>query len=222
MAVQDMNVGRKRKRVKIGCTSLAFLFMLGAGLFSILTGPQDYAQFPPRETSPYVLPWPDGITRVCVQGVRGVVSHHGRSRFAYDFYMPVGSDICAARAGEVVRVVQEHEGNGVNWPNNLVLVRHEDGTRACYAHIRRDGSYVKEGQHVEQGAVIAASGNVGNSMMPHLHFHVLQAEQRVTIPITFRDVDKNKGIPRMFCWYTANGEEWRQGASRNIKNKKRK
>lgn len=189
--------------VKLGCANVLVLVVLIIILFFVFTGPENVEQFPPAELSPYRLPWHAGVSRLCVQGVRGIVSHRGDSRFAYDFYMPVGTDICAARDGEVVRVVQEHDGNGVNWPNNLVIIRHEDGTRACYAHIRKGGSYVTQGQQVRQGEVIAASGNVGNSMMPHLHFHVVEAEKSVTLPVTFQDIHRHGGIPRMFFWYTA-------------------
>jgi len=192
-----------KKILTVGCANLVVLLAVLVVLFLVLTGPEDTAEFPASEASPYLLPWRAGISRLCVQGVRGIVSHRGDSRFAYDFYMPVGTEICAARGGEVVRVVQEHEGNGIQWPNNLVVIRHEDGTRACYAHIRKNGSLVKQGQRVQQGDVIAASGNVGNSMMPHLHFHVVDADKGVTMPITFRDVHRHGGIPRMFFWYVA-------------------
>ncbi len=183
-----------------GCTAL----LLGAVvLFCLFTGPRDLLQFPPPDASPYVLPWPEGIRYFCVQGVRGVVSHRGAGEFGYDFYMPVGADVSAARAGEVVRVVQHHDGNGRNWPNNVILIDHGDGTRACYAHIKQNGAYVAEGDVVEQRQVIAASGNVGNSMMPHLHFHVTDMETWHTIPVSFRDVKRDRGVPRMFRWYTA-------------------
>lgn len=182
---------------------MTFLMILLTSLFLLFTGPADTSVFPPSETSPYLLPWPSGISYFCVQGVRGVVSHRGSSQYGYDFYMPIGSDITAARAGTVTQVVQHHDGNGRNWPNNLVRVEHDDGTRACYAHIKQDGSYVVEGQQVRQGERLAASGNVGNSMMPHLHFHVTSPETRETIPITFRDVERHLGIPRMFYWYTS-------------------
>ena len=193
-----------KRRILLGaggvCGAVLLLLLLA---YLIFTGPRDLAQFPPPETSPYRLPWPGGVRYLCVQSVRGIVSHRGRSQFGYDFYMPIGSDISAARAGTVVRVVTHHEGYGRNWPNNLVIVEHEDGTRACYAHIRKDGSYVEEGQRVEQGDILAASGNVGNSMMPHLHFHVTDPALGETIPISFTDISRHRGVPRMFFWYTS-------------------
>lgn len=191
-----------KRRYYIGLPPLLILLALPVLFFSC-TGPRDVSVFPPAAESPYVLPWPEGISYWCVQGVRGVVSHRGDSEYGYDFYMPLGSDICAARAGKVTRVVTEHDGHGYQWPNNLIIVEHEDGTRACYAHIRQDGSYVREGDRVTQRQVIAASGNVGNSMMPHLHFHVTDPKLQRTIPITFYDVARNRGIPRMFRRYVS-------------------
>ena len=192
------------KKIGIGMgIGVLALAAIGVILYSTLTGPEDLSAFPPRESSPYVLPWAKGVSRFCVQGVRGIVSHRGDSRFAYDFYMPVGSEIQAAREGVVTRVVQEYDGNGVNWPNNVAVVEHADGTRAIYAHIRKGGALVVEGQAVAQGEGIALSGNVGNSMMPHLHFHVTDPAQGKTIPITFRDVQRDLGIPRMFRWYVS-------------------
>jgi murein DD-endopeptidase MepM/ murein hydrolase activator NlpD len=84
-----------------------------------------------------------------------------------------------------------------------VLIEHEDGTRACYAHIRKDGSRMRVGDEVVQGQVIALSGHVGNSMMPHLHFHITDPQKKSTIPITFSDVNHDRGIPRMFKRYTS-------------------
>jgi murein DD-endopeptidase MepM/ murein hydrolase activator NlpD len=194
-----------KRRYYAGLVLTAVMLLIPVLFFSC-TGPRDTSVFPPAADSPYLLPWPEGIRYLCVQGVRGIVSHRGDSEFAYDFYMPVGSDICAARAGEVVRVVTEHDGHGYKWPNNLVIVQHDDGTRACYAHIKQEGSYVAEGDQIEQGQVIAASGNVGNSMMPHLHFHVTDPALKRTIPITFADVKKDLGIPRMFKWYTSGNQ----------------
>jgi len=185
-----------------GVASLA-LVVIAVGLFWFATGPRDLSRYPDPRESPYRLPFPGGKSYWCVQSNRGVVSHRGRGEFAYDFAMPVGSDICAARSGKVVRVIDRHDGNGYKWPNNVIIVEHADGTRGCYAHIKKGGSYVRVGDTVEQGQVIAASGHVGNSMMPHLHFHVTDAERNGTIPFTFADVTRHNGVPRMFRKYTS-------------------
>jgi murein DD-endopeptidase MepM/ murein hydrolase activator NlpD len=116
--------------------------------------------------------------------------------------MPVGSDVCAARGGTVVYVDVEHDGNGRHADNNLIKVDHGDGTFGWYLHLRRGGSYLKPGQKIKQGDVIAASGNVGMSLLPHLHFNVTDQEYRL-LPVTFADVESDGGIPRMFKRYTS-------------------
>jgi hypothetical protein len=179
--------------------ALAGALVVSAALYLLYTGPRDPSAYPPAETSPYKLPFPAGRTCLCVQGNRAVVSHRKREEYAYDFAMPVGSDVCAARAGRVVAVVDMHDGNGLRAPNNYVLVDHGDGTTACYAHLRKGGSYVVVNERVEQGQRLGASGNVGMSLLPHLHFHV--AGREGTVPVTFRDVEG--GIPRMFRRYTS-------------------
>jgi murein DD-endopeptidase MepM/ murein hydrolase activator NlpD len=180
--------------------------MLLGGLvtcYCVATGPEDISQYPPAAQSPYRLPWSAGQAYLCVQSNRGIVSHRGWERFAYDFSMPVGTPVCAARGGKVVNVVVSHEGHGHHWPNNLVAIKHDDDTLGYYLHLRKDGSRVKVGDVVKQGQVIAESGHVGNSMLPHLHFHVTDAKRTTTLPITFSDVGKDAGIPRMFKTYTS-------------------
>jgi len=189
-------------RIAMVVTGLfAFVLLAAAVVFALFTGPRQLEQYPEPGSSAYLLPWPAGDTFLCIQGNRAVVSHRGREEFAYDFVMPVGSDVCAARAGVVSRVVQEHDGNGTGWPNNLVSVDHGDGTSGHYLHLKRNGALVEVGGAVAQGQVIAHSGNVGNSMLPHLHFHVTKTETRETLPVSFRDVPTDGGIPRMFKSY---------------------
>jgi murein DD-endopeptidase MepM/ murein hydrolase activator NlpD len=165
-------------------------------------GADTSARYPARATSPYLLPWPAGIAYLCAQGNRGVVSHKGAGQYAYDFAMPVGSDVCAARAGVVNKIIVRHDGQGTRAPNNLIAVDHGDGTTGWYLHLKQRGSYVEVGATVRQGQRIGASGNVGRSLIPHLHFHV-KDQTGNTIPITFRDVAVDHGIPRMFRHYTS-------------------
>jgi murein DD-endopeptidase MepM/ murein hydrolase activator NlpD len=53
-----------------------------------------------------------------------------------------------------------------------VRVQHDDGTITVYGHINR--SFVKVGQKVAAGDVIAETGNRGQSTGPHLHIGVMQ------------------------------------------------
>jgi murein DD-endopeptidase MepM/ murein hydrolase activator NlpD len=87
--------------------------------------------------------------------------------------------------------------------NNEILINHGDGTWGRYLHLKQDGAKVRVGQQVKQGEPIAASGNVGRSMLPHVHFEVVNTADK-TLPITFADVPGN-GIPLMFHRYTKGG-----------------
>ncbi|GKX27606.1 metalloendopeptidase [Vallitalea longa] len=52
----------------------------------------------------------------------------------------------------------------------LVKISHSSGYTTYYAHNSR--LYVKKGQKVSRGDVIAASGSTGNSTGPHVHFEI--------------------------------------------------
>jgi murein DD-endopeptidase MepM/ murein hydrolase activator NlpD len=194
---------RALNAIQVVAALLGVLLVVAAPVYFIATGPRDLELYPDLAQSPYRLPWTEGKTFLCVQSNRAVVSHRGWEEFSYDFAMPVGTDIRAARAGVVTKVVIDNDGHGYHWPNNLVAVQHDDGTMAYYLHLKKDGSYVSVGDAVQQGQVISASGHVGNSTMPHLHFHVTDAGRTSTLRLTFQDVTKDRGIPRMFKWYTS-------------------
>lgn len=65
----------------------ALIAALAAAYFA-LTGPADPAAYPDAATSPCRLPFPAGKAWPCVQGNRGIVSHHKGGRFAHDFATP--------------------------------------------------------------------------------------------------------------------------------------
>jgi len=71
-----------------------------------------------------------------------------------------------------------------------VNIAHDDGTAATCSHPAQGGSCVSLGQRVEQGDVIALSGNAGMSSGPHLHFEVHSSD---VMPM-FQDVRKT-GVP---------------------------
>ncbi|WP_438019902.1 M23 family metallopeptidase [Sorangium sp. So ce315] len=101
--------------------------------------------------------------------------------YSYDFNMPVGTKIRAARAGRVAFLRETQTANttdsmpdppGTRGEGNIVVIRHVDGTAAAYAHLQANQVFVTEGEYVPRGRVIALSGNTGNSFGPHLHFDV--------------------------------------------------
>lgn len=56
---------------------------------------------------------------------------------------------------------------------NAVILDIGGGNYALYAHFQPGSIRVKEGERVQQGDVLALVGNSGNSLAPHLHFHVM-------------------------------------------------
>ncbi len=148
---------------------------------------------------PYHLPWLYGEERECNQGNNGSFSHNGDYAYAFDFRMPPGTKVLAARGGKVT-VVKENETEGGADPKlkdkaNLVLIDHGDGTTANYVHLQKDGVLVELGATIVAGDVIALSGQTGWATEPHLHFHVARSGTRVAIPVAFADV-ADGGVPK--------------------------
>lgn len=146
--------------------------------------------YPEQATSLYVLPWEVGRTFLVDQGNCGSGSHAAGTlvQYAYDVLMPIGTNIIAARSGEVILVEESFpDSTRVAGQENYINIRHADGTIAGYVHLTRDGALVAVGDRVLQGDVIGLSGDSGSSSQPHLHFHVQQAAGLSTIPVTFRN-----------------------------------
>lgn len=170
--------------------------------FALLAGVQppaeDCGPYPDWSTSEYVLPYQPGTTLIVSQGNCSVGSHRGAARHAYDIAMPLGTEIVAARGGEVIAVDDSApDGTGLFSDDNSVVIRQADGTLASYVHIQQGGALVSVGDTVARGTVIALSGNSGHtSGLPHLHFQVTTCANRNecgTEPITFRNTEPNPG-----------------------------
>lgn len=174
-----------------------FIFIL------FFTGPLDLSKYPAQSSSPYKLPWQAGVTRILSQGNRSFTSHRGLHLYAWDFVMPIGTKVLAAREGTVLEIEQSFSTVGLN--GNSILIRHNDGEVSGYFHIQKNGALVKVGDQVAQGQPIALSGMTGQTTLPHLHFVVFNPEQTASIPISFQDV--STGVPLAGHFYTsANGE----------------
>lgn len=138
-------------------------------------------------------PFPAGQAFVISQGFNGDKTHGGPdSQYAVDIVMPVGTPILAARDGTVMDVEEDFKDGGTNRDQfveraNRVLILHDDGTMAVYAHIDLASVTVRPGLHVRAGRQIARSGNTGFSSGPHLHFAVQQniGMEVVSLPFKF-------------------------------------
>ena len=152
--------------------------------------------FPDWQSSLYVLPYPVGSTFYLNQSNCTNGGHQGPYKYSYDFVMPIGTTVTAARAGVVADIRTnfrdgQHGLRDANW----VKIRHADGTIAAYSHLTERGALVSVGDRVVAGQPIGLSGNTGNTGgLPHLHFHLCPCSEPAdcgTLPVTFRNTDPN-------------------------------
>ena len=121
----------------------------------------------------YNLPYLKGTKHRVVQGYGGLFSHSNIA--AIDFEMPVGTPIFAARDGQIYSFKEDSNEGGISasYKNkaNYIIVKHSDGSFACYWHLQKYGVLVKKG-FVSKGQQIGLSGATGLVIRPHLHFSV--------------------------------------------------
>jgi murein DD-endopeptidase MepM/ murein hydrolase activator NlpD len=147
----------------------------------------------PDETVRYAMPFGGETPRLLEQGIDGKLTHFGIHRFAFDFKMPIGTPVLAARDGTVLSVADGFPEGSFNEKlkdrANEVVIAHADSTFAAYGHLS-SGILVTVGQRVVRGQRLGLSGNSGYSQGPHLHFQVGKVSvdmEGVTIPIRFDD-----------------------------------
>jgi murein DD-endopeptidase MepM/ murein hydrolase activator NlpD len=134
----------------------------------------------------YLLPFEKDTSFRVVQtpisrpGTGITITHNNDySRYAYDFSVPEGTLVTAAREGIVINIKDSFTTGSPN-PSlsdkgNLVAIMHIDRSIAHYLHLAPRSVIVKLGQKVRAGDAIAYSGNTGYSYGPHLHFDVRRA-----------------------------------------------
>ena len=186
----------------IGLFILAPTTVSAAPLHSLSSNPW------PQTDQIYYQPYLYGFISLCVQGNYGITSHDELNKAAVDFLMPVGTNIVAASCGVVVKVITSNKKTCSDTslcPNNEIVISHDDGTYARYVHLKYDAKpQVYVNQYVERGQFLAYSGNVGNSMLPHLHFEVFyfdENNQQQFMIARFIDVKSNNGIPTIGNFY---------------------
>ena len=162
------------------------------------------AVFGEPSQSPYILPYPVGSSYRLMQGYCYSEGGH-RNQLAYDFETPVGTQVIAARSGLVMQVRSDLPDDGKqpqSGQHNHIMIKHDDGTVAFYAHLKQNSIIVKVGDRVSQGQPIAESGNSGNTQgLPHLHFGVYEswpAKEGFDVAVNFRNaegtLDQRKGL----------------------------
>ena len=154
--------------------------------------------YPQQTTSEYNLPYTPNSEFVVGQGNCTDGSHTVEvdQEYAYDFDMPIGTDIVATKAGTVAVVVEDFtENNNTPGEENYLIIQHNDGTISGYYHLTQDGITVEVGDTVSQGDIVAQSGNTGDSSGAHLHFEVALCEDCKTLPVNFKNTrEHNNGL----------------------------
>lgn len=147
-----------------------------------------------KEETTIALPYPKGKTYPVLQGNKTTFTHkYDYNKYAVDFTMNVGEEICAVYDGVVVAVLDQYNIGGAHsryqpYGNYIMIYHKELGTYSEYFHLKFNGSLVKIGDAVKQGQVIGYSGNTGYSTQPHLHFNYTKPHKTIglqSIPIKF-------------------------------------
>jgi hypothetical protein len=109
-----------------------------------------------------------------------------------------GEPVLSPADGTVVSVSDVHPdepvGNTGQKPSygNHILLDIGGGHYAVLAHLQQGSARVSQGERVRLGQQIAGVGDSGDSLVPHLHFHVQDSpdfgEHVRTVPIVFRNV----------------------------------
>ena len=145
----------------------------------------DVLAFCPPDNCFYADPWAFGVEHKVTQGNSGPdgSSHEAgtNQEFAFDLWMPDGTEILATRGGIVGDVVETNTKNynpcnpatpNADGPSNFIRIDHADGTFSYYAHVQPNSVIPEEGDYVGRGAPLALVGDIGRACGAHLHYQV--------------------------------------------------
>jgi murein DD-endopeptidase MepM/ murein hydrolase activator NlpD len=142
----------------------------------------------------YALPYARDKAYLLTQGFKTSSTHQGKSAYALDFKMPIGTKVHAMREGIVVALEDKQTAHGFSKAylnkSNYIIIEHEDGTLGMYGHLKAKGLRVQLGQKVYKHQFIALSGNTGFSSGPHLHVHISRIKEFLSgltsVPFRFK------------------------------------
>lgn len=168
-----------------------------------------------------VNPLPDGFCVAAHGGSTSIVNYHhanARQKYAIDMVCiagpllaksrRIGSGECRDYATFNARVVAPCDGKVSRIENDLddqlvgnrdqqnplgnhIVLDVGDGALVELCHLKRGSIFVRPGQIVSAGDVLAAAGNSGNTTEPHLHIHAERDGEGVPITIDGRRLYRN-------------------------------
>ena len=186
---------------------------------------QDDADADARAVVRFPLQATQGETFLCTQGFGGALTHcmSPCTFHAVDFAAEVGTPCVAVGDGVVTEVCDSTpaaraSGVGVHtlfeWNAvSIELDNTADETAGVpplvceYVHIDAGSARVKVGQRVRAGDVVCATGSVGFTPEPHLHFQVARGSTKTaqTVPFRFMAEGGVAFVPVAGVAYTAAG-----------------
>ena len=144
-------------------------------------------------------------------------------RFAYDFkirkdgysfinnglknedYYCYNKKILAPGDGKIVDIENNIKENRIGEKpkisGNRVIIDHGNGEFSVLSHFKKGSIVVDVGDYVISGQFLGFCGNSGQSLEPHLHYHLQNS------PVMF----EGDGLPAQFQFYKANGQVIQRG-----------
>jgi murein DD-endopeptidase MepM/ murein hydrolase activator NlpD len=104
---------------------------------------------------------------------------HGRPHKGIDLFADAGTEVLAARGGQVLRVVDGRHGSSTAQRRAGLFVDVRGGDARVYRYLHLGETRVAPGASIKQGAVlgtVAAPHTSGLADTPHLHFEVRQGD----------------------------------------------
>ena len=133
--------------------------------------------------------------------------HHCGDGVDNEDHFGFGLPVRAPAAGRIVEV-SDHRPDDGSWDiaesaqdhnsllGNRVIIAHADQTFSHLAHIRKGSATVAVGGQVDAGDQLAAVGNSGSSLFPHLHYRRVDAQTMhgEGVPSSFIEITLERGI----------------------------
>lgn len=166
-------------------------------------------------TTDFISPLPEGTPLILAGTFGELRSNHFHGGIDLKTAGRTGMKLCAVADGYISRIKVSSYGYG-----RVLYVSHPNGYTAVYAHLDKYSDKIekfisqiqkekeswaievypgKNELKVEQGEIVAISGNTGASRAPHLHFEIRETKTQIPIdPLLFGYRIKDEIHPRIY------------------------